>query len=94
MPFSYGGIVDLERIFWGYNLNANIKAGLNYDFGLSYNNQSDDRQRFMNDSGLKKDQVMGQNENYDNISLYFFGSKSIKKLNFSTGARLEKIRYH
>ena len=89
LPFSYGGIVDLERIFWGYNLNANIKAGLNYDFGLSYNNQSDDRQRFMNDSGLKKDQVMGQNENYDNISLYFFGSKSIKKLNFSTGARLE-----
>ena len=90
LPFGYGGIVDLERIFWGYNLNANIKAGLNYDFGLSYNNQSDDRQRFMNDSGLKKDQVMGQNENYDNISLYFFGSKSIKKLNFSTGARLEK----
>ncbi len=89
LPFGYGGIVDLERIFWGYNLNANIKAGLNYDFGLSYNNQSDDRQRFMNDSGLKKDQVMGQNENYDNISLYFFGSKSIKKLNFSTGARLE-----
>ncbi len=89
LPFSYGGIIDLERIFWGYNLNANIKAGLNYDFGLSYNNQSDDRQRFMNDSGLKKDQVMGQNENYDNISLYFFGSKSIKKLNFSTGARLE-----
>ena len=90
LPFGYGGIVDLERIFWGYNLNANIKAGLNYDFGLSYNNQSDDRQRFMNDSGLKKGQVMGQNENYDNISLYFFGSKSIKKLNFSTGARLEK----
>ena len=90
LPFGYGGIVDLERIFWGYNLNANIKAGLNYDFGLSYNNQSDDRQRFMNDSGLKKDQVMGQNENYNNISLYFFGSKSIKKLNFSTGARLEK----
>ena len=90
LPFGYGGIVDLERIFWGYNLNANFKAGLNYDFGLSYNNQSDDRQRFMNDSGLKKDQVMGQNENYDNISLYFFGSKSIKKLNFSTGARLEK----
>ena len=90
LPFGYGGIVDLERIFWGYNLNANFKADLNYDFGLSYNNQSDDRQRFMNDSGLKKDQVMGQNENYDNISLYFFGSKSIKKLNFSTGARLEK----
>ena len=76
--------------FYKIGACTNIKAGLNYDFGLSYNNQSDDRQRFMNDSGLKKDQVMGQNENYDNISLYFFGSKSIKKLNFSTGARLEK----
>ena len=34
-----------------------------------------------------KDQVMGQNENYDNICLYF-GSKALK-IKLSTGARLE-----
>ena len=32
---------------------------------------------------------MGQNENYENTSLYFFGSKSLRKLNFSIGARFE-----
>ena len=89
LPFNYGGIVDLKRVFWGYNVNANLQGTLNYDFGFSYNNQKDDRQRFINSEGIKADQVMGQNENYQNTSLYFFGSKSLGKLNFSGGARYE-----
>jgi len=32
---------------------------------------------------------MGQNENYENTSLYFFGSKSLRRFNFSAGARFE-----
>ena len=89
LPFGSGGIIDLNRAFWGYKLNVNIQGYLNYDLGLSYNNQKDDRQRFINDEGIKTDQVMGQNENYENTSLYFFGSKSLGKLNFSGGARFE-----
>ena len=89
LPFGSGGIIDLNRAFWGYKLNVNIQGYLNYDLGLSYNNQKDDRQRFFNDEGIKTDQVMGQNENYKNTSLYFFGSKSLGKLNFSGGARFE-----
>ena len=89
LPFGSGGIIDLNRAFWGYKLNVNIQGYLNYDLGFSYNNQKDDRQRFFNDEGIKSDQVMGQNENYENTSLYFFGSKSLGKLNFSGGARFE-----
>ncbi len=89
LPFASGGIIDLNRAFWGYKLNINIQGYLNYDLGFSYNNQKDDRQRFFNDEGIKADQVMGQNENYENTSLYFFGSKSLGKLNFSGGARFE-----
>ena len=89
LPFGSGGIIDLNRAFWGYKLNFNIPGYLNYDIGFSYNNQKDDRQRFFNDEGIKTDQVMGQNENYENTSLYFFGSKSLGKLNFSVGARFE-----
>ena len=89
LPFGSGGIIDLNRAFWGYKLNINIQGYLNYDLGFSYNNQKDDRQRFFNDEGIKADQVMGQNENYENTSLYFFGSKSLGKLNFSGGARFE-----
>ena len=89
LPFGSGGIIDLNRAFWGYKLNFNIPGYMNYDLGFSYNNQEDDRQRFFNDEGIKTDQVMGQNENYENTSLYFFGSKSLGKLNFSVGARFE-----
>ena len=89
LPFGSGGIIDLNRAFWGYKLNFNIPGYMNYDLGFSYNNQEDDRQRFFNDEGIKTDQVMGQNENYKNTSLYFFGSKSLGKLNFSGGARFE-----
>ncbi len=89
LPFGSGGIIDLNRALWGYKLNVNIQGYLNYDLGFSYNNQKDDRQRFFNDEGIKTDQVMGQNENYENTSLYFFGSKSLGKLNFSGGARFE-----
>ena len=89
LPFGSGGIVDLNRSFWGYKLNVNFKGLLNYDLGLSYNSQKDDRQRFINDEGIKTDQVMGQYENYENISLYFFGSKNIQRFNLSVGARVE-----
>ena len=89
LPFGSGGIVDLNRSFWGYKLNVNFDGLLNYDLGLAYNSQKDDRQRFINDEGIKTDQVMGQYENYENISLYFFGSKSIQRFNLSVGARME-----
>ena len=89
LPFGSGGIIDLNRAFWGYKLNVNIQGYLNYDLGFSYNNQKDDRQRFFNNEGIKADQVMGQNDNYENTSLYIFGSKSLGKLNFSGGARFE-----
>lgn len=89
LPFGSGGIVDLNRAFLGYKLNVNIQGYLNYDLGFSYNNQKDNRQRFFNDQGIKTDQIMGQNENYENTSLYFFVSKSLRKLNFSGGARFE-----
>ena len=89
LPFGAGGIIDLNRSFWGYNLNVNFQNYLNYDLGFSYNNQNDNRKRFINDEGVQTDQVMGQNENYENTSFYFFGSKSLKRFNFSAGARFE-----
>ena len=49
LPFGSGGIIDLNRAFWGYKLNVNIQGYLNYDLGFSHNNQKDDRQRFFND---------------------------------------------
>ena len=64
LPFNNGGIVDLNRAFWGYNLNFNINSFLKYDFGFSYNNQNDKRLRFNNNSGSKSNKTMDQDEKY------------------------------
>ncbi len=89
LPFRNGGIIDLDKSFWGYKLNFESENFMNYNLGFSYNNQNDHRKRFINDLGIKSDMVMNQFEKYDNIGLYFFGSKNIGKLALSAGIRYD-----
>ena len=89
LPFRNGGIIDLDKSFWGYKLNFESENFMNYNLGFSYNNQNDHRKRFINDLGIKSEMVMNQFEKYDNIGLYFFGSKNIGKLALSAGIRYD-----
>ena len=70
LPIGNGGIIDLNRTFYGYDLNLDYSKFMDYNFGASFNNQKDNRQRFVNDSGTKSDKVMGQYEKYSNASLF------------------------
>ena len=90
LPIGNGGIIDLNRTFYGYDLNLDYSKFMDYNFGASFNNQKDNRQRFVNDSGTKSDKVMGQYEKYSNASLFFFAKKKIKKLDLSFGFRIEE----
>lgn len=90
LPIGNGGIIDLNRTFYGYDLNLDYSKFMDYNFGASFNNQKDNRQRFVNDSGTKSDKVMGQYEKYSNASLFFFATKKIKKLDLSFGFRIEE----
>ena len=89
LPFRNGGIIELDKSFWGYKLNFEFENSLNYNLGFSYNNQSDHRKRFVNDLGLRSEIVMNQFEKYDNIGLYLFSSKKIGKFIFSAGIRYD-----
>ena len=89
LPFRNGGIIDLDKSFWGYKLNFESENFIKYNIGFSYNNQNDHRKRFINDLGIKSDMVMNQFEKYENIGLYFFGSKNIGKLALSAGIRYD-----
>ena len=71
-----GGIIDLDKSFWGYKLNFESENFMNYNLGFSYNNQNDHRKRFINDLGIKSDMVMNQFEKYDNIGLYFLNGST------------------
>ena len=79
LPFRNGGIIELDKSFWGYKLNFEFDNSLNYNLGFSYNNQNDHRKRFVNDLGLRSEIVMNQFEKYDNIGLYMFSSKKIRR---------------
>jgi iron complex outermembrane receptor protein len=89
LPFRNGGIIELDKSFWGYKLNFEFDNSLNYNLGFSYNNQNDHRKRFVNDLGLRSEIVMNQFEKYDNIGLYMFSSKKIRRFIFSAGIRYD-----
>ena len=91
LPFRNGGIIDLDKSFLGYKLNFESENFMNYNLGFSYNNQNDHRKRFINDLGIKSDMVMNQFEKYDNIGLYFFGSKNIGKLFKDNNIQIDKV---
>ena len=80
LPFRNGGIIDLDKSFWGYKLNFESENFINYNMGFSYNNQNDHRKRFINDFGIKSDMVMNQFEKYDNI--VFTNKKNSDKIVF------------
>ena len=90
LPIASGGIIDLKRSFWGYNVNLGFEGLLDYNFGFSINNQKDDRLRYTNKLGVKSEKVMDQEEKYRNASLFFFGSKNLNKYSFSIGLSLEQ----
>ena len=92
LPIGNGGIIDLNRSFYGYDFNFGYKNFFDYNFGVSINNQKDNRQRFVNNSGLKTNQVMGQYEKYRNASLFFFAAKKLKNLDLSFGFRIEESK--
>ena len=89
LPYRNGGIIDLDKSFWGYKLNFEFDNFMNHNLGFSFNNQNDHRKRFVNDIGLKSEMVMNQFEKYDNIGLYLFSSKNIGKFIFSGGIRYD-----
>ncbi len=89
LPFGNGGIIDLDKSFWGYKLNFESDNFMKHNLGFSFNNQNDHRKRFVNDIGLKSEMVMNQFEKYDNIGLYLFSSKNIGKFMFSGGIRYD-----
>ena len=45
LPIGNGGIIDLNRSFYGYNLNLGYMDFFDYNFGVSINNQKDNNSR-------------------------------------------------
>lgn len=92
LPFEFGGLIQLDRFYWGIGSslqstiiknNAVYKSKIGFDVAR----QSDDRQRFRNLDGQQGDMTLSQIESFNNIGLYSLNQSSIGKWDFSLGFR-------
>lgn len=94
LPFEFGGIVDLSRLYWGHGSHLNIM----HSFGKSVNRvqagyefafQNDERDRYVNMQGDQGNQTLGQLESFSNFGVFVLDHFSINKLTLTGGLRYD-----
>lgn len=92
LPFEFGGLIQLDRSYWGVGSSLQSKTVKNNivskaKIGFDIARQSDDRQRFRNLEGVQGDMTLSQIESFNNIGLYALSQTSMGKWDFSAGFR-------
>jgi len=98
LPFSGGGAVDLDRFFYGLGAQYTLDDGLPDEFGLSFgidfDRQDDDRQRFDNNDGVLGAQTFDQNEKVDSTGIYVQGEYRLSDAwTLQAGLRYDELSY-
>ncbi len=96
LPFSFGGIVEIDRGFSGlgfsYQFNGKIGAAdYRLKVGADYENQVDDRRRYNNNEGEQGQLVFDQEERFSSLGLYLLQNISLDKLFVHFGLRWDDL---
>ena len=93
LPFENGGIVKLQRDFYGgkmlYRTSTENRFGKGI-VGLDFQNQLDHRKRYVNQTGTKGDQTLNQIERFTSASGFAIWSIPIGKSIFDLGIRYDR----
>ena len=94
LPFENGGIVDLERNYYGIGSNYSLKKTKEYlqntlQFGFDLAQQTDDRKRFNNINGSQGDKALDQKEQFGTIGFYVLNHLNINKFLLRFGIRYD-----
>ena len=95
VPFEFGGVVDLERFYYGTGANYSIKnitsnSVNTFQVGFDFGSQDDTRLRYINASGVQGDLISDQNEVYTGFGVYILDHLDFGKLLLSAGARFDR----
>ena len=98
LPFTGGGAVDLERFFFGlgaqYSLGDSLPDRVGLLFGIDYDRQDDDRQRFDNNDGVLGAQTFDQNEQVDSTGIFVQGEYRLNDdWTLQAGLRYDELKY-
>jgi iron complex outermembrane receptor protein len=98
LPFTGGGAVDLDRFFYGigaqYSLGEALPDRVALAFGIDFDRQDDDRQRFDNNDGVLGAQTFDQNEQVDSTGVYIQGEYEFNDAwTLQAGIRYDEVSY-
>lgn len=94
LPFNFGGIIDLNRNFFGhsstYKFNAQNQQFTNHLLlGYDLQRQQDNRQRFRNEKSIEGEQVFHQEENFTNLGLFLTEQFIFQQWNINANLRYD-----
>lgn len=86
LPFLNGGIVSLDRFYFGVSSRLSYQKQIfEMQFGVDYNDQNDDRQRFENLNGVQAKKTFDQTESFTSSSLSWIGIWKYRDLKIQGG---------
>ena len=96
--FPEGEAVDLDRFFFGigaqYSLGDSLPDAVGLLFGIDYDRQDDDRQRFVNNDGVIGAQIFDQNERVDSTGVFVQGEYRLNDAwTLQAGLRYDELSY-
>ncbi len=94
LPFANGGWIELDRLYGGlnadYSIDKVLRQGVNkLLIGLEWGFQRDDRKRYINEMGIKRELNFDQLESFHQQSLYVLDRYIIDRWEWSGGLRLD-----
>ena len=95
IPVEFGGSIELDRTYYGVGANYQIKSigktSVNkLQFGVDINSQDDTRLRFMNNGGVRGDEVSFMNDIFTALGFYIIDQFEVGSLLISGGLRYDR----
>ena len=95
LPFENGGIVDLERNYFGLGTHFTYKASNKQhqlQIGLETASQKDQRDRYLNLSGTQGERSFSQLESFSNFGVFAVDEIHLNRWLLRTGLRYDRQR--
>ncbi|MBT8309697.1 MAG: TonB-dependent receptor, partial [Flavobacteriaceae bacterium] len=90
LPFEFGGVIDLQRNYFGNGSSFEFKTGENrLQVGYDWAIQNDNRKRFRNLNGEQGNMTLDQLEQFSNLGIYLLDHWTLDKLLIRVGVRYD-----
>ena len=92
LPFENGGIIDLNRNYFGFGSRLNYKQEKHlWQIGIESLSQQDQRDRFLNLKGIQGEKSFSQLESFRSLGIYILDEVQWKKLLLRTSLRYDDL---